>query len=269
MAERLSDLEARIGSVRTLGAVIRAMRGIAAARSRQASAQRAAVDRYATTLAEALGRVLAVLPDRPDPGEAQVTVVFLAEQGFAGAFSEKLLDSLDPAPGPLVLIGTRGAAVARERGLDPAEALPLPAHTPAIPAFADRLAERLLVLSEGAPIDAVHAVSAATGWTVARTRVFPFPATGEPEPAAPPLMNLPPAELLAGLLADCLHAELCRAALHAVAAENTARMLAMAAAQSQTERKLDELQQRERLLRQEAITAEILELAAGEAAAEG
>ena len=83
---------------------------------------------------------------------------------------------------------------------------------------------------------------------------------------AAPLLNLPPESLLETLTADYLHAELCHAALHGFAAENEARMEAMAAAHTQTERQLAALQATQRRVRQEEITAEIIELAAGEAA---
>ena len=63
-----------------------------------------------------------------------------------------------------------------------------------------------------------------------------------------------------------MHAQLCEAALHSFAAENEARMEAMAAAHSQIDRQLGSLEATQRLVRQEEITAEIIELAAGEAA---
>ena len=51
--------------------------------------------------------------------------------------------------------------------------------------------------------------------------------------------------------------------MHAFVAENEARMVAMVAAKNNTETKLAALVQRERQLRQEEITTEIVELAAG------
>jgi F-type H+-transporting ATPase subunit gamma len=65
-----------------------------------------------------------------------------------------------------------------------------------------------------------------------------------------------------------MHAQLCRAGLHAFEAENQARMEAMAAARKQVERQLSRLQARQRLVRQEEITAEVVELAAGETASQ-
>ena len=55
--------------------------------------------------------------------------------------------------------------------------------------------------------------------------------------------------------------------MHAFVAENEARMIAMMSAKNNTETTLAALSQRERQLRQEAITTEIVELAAGAEAA--
>ena len=77
------------------------------------------------------------------------------------------------------------------------------------------------------------------------------------------MLNLAPAALLRDLAADYVYAQLCKAALHAFAAENEARMEAMAAARSGIERQLSSLQAKQRQVRQEEITAEIIELAAG------
>ena len=81
-----------------------------------------------------------------------------------------------------------------------------------------------------------------------------------------PLLNLAPEELLRELTPDYMHAQFCNAALHAFAAENEARMEAMASARNQIERRLSALQATQRQVRQEGITAEIIELAAGETA---
>ncbi len=70
-------------------------------------------------------------------------------------------------------------------------------------------------------------------------------------------------------VAERMHAQLCRAGLHAFAAENEARMEAMQAARSQVERQLASLQAMQRTVRQEEITEEVIELAAGETASRG
>jgi F-type H+-transporting ATPase subunit gamma len=105
---------------------------------------------------------------------------------------------------------------------------------------------------------------------VKRQRLFPFDLTAFPRiiGANPPLLDLAPEVLVRSLASDYMHAQLCRAGLHAFAAENQARMEAMAAARKQVERQLSRLQARQRLVRQEEITAEVIELAAGETASQ-
>jgi F-type H+-transporting ATPase subunit gamma len=278
MTERLADINARIDGIGQLKAVVNAMRGIAAARAQQARSQLTAVDSYAATIALAIGRALALGPTARTGATRQsirpALVLFCAEQGFAGAFSERVLDAVgaDLATSELFLIGTRGGIAAAERNVTAAWKIPMPSHSLGIPKLADTIAEALyarIATGEIGQLDAVfserqpgHAIE------VKRRRLFPFEAAQFPSPSDTnaPLLNLAPEALLRELTADYLYAQLCNAALHAFAAENEARMEAMAAARNQIERQLSELQATQRHVRQEEITSEIIELAAGETA---
>jgi F-type H+-transporting ATPase subunit gamma len=73
--------------------------------------------------------------------------------------------------------------------------------------------------------------------------------------------------LLAELAEEYVFAELCEALTLSLAAENEARMRAMAAAKSNVSKMLDELIARVRQLRQEEITNEIIELGGRKASA--
>lgn len=278
MTERLSEITARIGGIGQLGAVVNAMRGIAAARVQEARGQLVAVDSYAVTIARAIGEALALLPPSHAIGPVSPTglaiVLFCAEQGFAGAFSENVLDAVGPdlASAELFLIGTRGNAVAVERGAAVSWKCAFPAHSPGIPRLADRIAEALyprIASGEISRLDAVFGQrEPGQGTEVLRHRLFPLDAGKFPHPtdAMRPLLNLAPASLLRDLTTDYLFAQLCHAALHAFAAENEARMESMASAHTQIEQQLSILQARQRQVRQEEITAEIIELATGEIA---
>ena len=278
MTLRLADIGARIEGVEQLDAVVNAMRGIAAARAQQARAQVEAVDSYAATIATAIGRALALMPSPPRRDAAEqgppALIVFTAEQGFAGAFSERVLASLgdDLATSMLFLIGTRGASVLAERRIEPGWRGAMPSHSAGIPKLADQISEALYArIAKG---EIVKLDVAFSQWElghaarIQRLRLLPLDLTGflTSVQAYPPLHNLAPADLLAGLTADYLHAQLCHAALHAFAAENQARMEAMAAARDQIARQLADLRAKERMVRQEEITAEVIELAAGAAA---
>lgn len=280
MTERLADISARIGGIRQLGAVVNAMRGMAAARAQQARTQLTAVDSYAATIAAAIGRAITLAPSvRHDGARTSMRpalVLFCAEQGFAGAFSERVLDAAgaDLATSELFLIGTRGATVAAERNIAAGWKSAMPSHSLGVPRLADRIAAGLYARIATGEVDKLDTVfsrwQAGHGMHIERRRLFPLDMTSFPRPANPdaPLLNLPAEELLRGLTADYVHAQLCNAALHAFAAENEARMEAMAAARHQIERQLSTLQATERLVRQEEITAEIIELAAGETASQ-
>lgn len=273
MTERLADISARIDGIHDLGAVVNAMKGIAAARAHVARGQVAAVDSYALIIATAMARVLGPENMRATEGDDGKLglLVFCAEQGFAGAFSERVLDSIDAEVDPetLFLIGTRGLSITAARGLEHHWAQPLPAHTPGIPKLADKITTAVFrALAEGriARLDVIF-----TGWeagrpTLVRQRLFPLdlPDTG---PALPmrPLTQLPTQTLLASLGQDYFNAQVCKAALHAFAAENEARMEAMTSAGTQIAREMDVFQATLRRLRQEAITAEIIELSTGAA----
>ena len=278
MTDRLTDVSARIGSIRQLGAVVNAMRGIAAARAQQARAQLAAVDRYAASIANAIARALSLLPPGqhqrvPAPGKLAI-VLFCAEQGFAGAFSERVLGSAgsDLRISELFVVGTRGVASLAEQRIVPGWSGAMPSHSPGIPKLAAGIATALYARLASGGIDRLDAIycqwQPGNGAEVIRQTLFPLDpsAFSAPGATAAPLLNLPPAALLQTLTADYLHAQLCHAALQSFAAENEARMEAMAAAHTQTERQLAALQATQRRVRQEEITAEIIELAAGEAA---
>lgn len=275
MTERLADISGRIDGIRQLGAVVNAMKGIAAARAHIARAQVGAVDSYAATIAAAMAQVLpkdaaASAPD--EDADKTGLLLFGAEQGFAGAFSERMLDSIgDTFPPQLFLVGTRGLSVAASRGITPHWTAPLPSHTPGIPKLADKITTAIYHAVADKRIDSLDVVF--TSWAsgrpgMLRQRLFPIDLADLPAtPGERPLMQLPEETLIAALGQDYFNAQVCKAALHAFAAENEARMEAMTAAGSQIARELETFEATLRRVRQEAITAEIIELGTGVASA--
>jgi F-type H+-transporting ATPase subunit gamma len=139
----------------------------------------------------------------------------------------------------------------------------------AIPALANRIADALyeqVAHGSVARVDVVFSqVQSGGGVAVSRHSLLPLDLARFPRPARniPPRTTLPPAVLLERLAGEYVYAQLCEAAMHAFAAENEARMMAMAAARTNIDTKLKTLSQREHQLRQEEITTEIIELAAG------
>jgi F-type H+-transporting ATPase subunit gamma len=279
MSGKLSEVEGRIGTVHQLEAVITAMRGSAAARSREARGQLAGIRAYAAVVGGAIGEALALAPEsepqlrkRGRP-EGHVVIALCAEQGFAGSFNERVLDAaerhLKSDAAELFIIGNRGAMVAAERGLTVGWSAPMVAHAEEVPLLASRITDALysrLEKSQAARVTVIHAVPApSAAIEIVERALLPFDfARFKVAPrAVPPITTLPPEQLLAELAEEYVYAELCEEIMLSFAAENEARMRAMIAARSNVARKLDELVGSFRRLRQEEITGEIIELSAG------
>lgn len=281
MTERLSDVNARIASVRQLSSVITAMRGIAAARAREARGRLDGIRAYAETIAEAIGHVLAVLPEDARAGSSghrhrgHAVIALCAEQGFAGVFNERVLDeaarllTAGAGTAELMLVGDRGLMVARERGLEVSWSVPMVAHAGQASALADRISEELyrrIDAGRVTRVSVVHAVPGASAAIETAAKVLvPFDFTRFPlaRVAAPALMTMAPPRLLAQLSEEYVFAELCEAVTLSFAAENEARMRAMIAARANVADTLDGLVGRARQMRQEEITNEIIELESG------
>ncbi|QDL93995.1 hypothetical protein FDP22_19165 (plasmid) [Paroceanicella profunda] len=283
MSGRESDVAARIGTVRSLSSVISAMQGIAAARSREAQACLAGIRSYAATVGTGIGEALALLPEvaegPPPHGGRHMVVALCAEQGFAGTFSERVLDAAEAvlrAPGPpadLWVIGDRGVMAAAVRGTAVLRHDPMISHPMEAALLAGRIADALW---QGAAagrllrLSLVHAVpDPRAGLRLATRRLVPFDFTRFPRASGRPMITLPPRMLLDALVQEYVFAELCEAITLSFAAESEARMRAMLAARTNVADTLEELVATSRRLRQEEITSEIVELAAGALAHRG
>ncbi len=279
MSERLADIAVRIDNVRQLDAVVTAMRGIAAARAQQSRGLLAGIEAYAATISGAIGQALNFAAAAPPPlperrPRGRVLILFVAEHGFAGAFSDRVLDAaqLEIAGSHLMMVGTRGAAIARERGIAPDWTIAMASQIAGVPAIANRIADALYMRIVNGLISQAETLfphmDAGHNIVVERRALFPLDLERfrQPQASLPPLTTLEPQILIERLVAEYIYARLCEAAMHAFAAENQARMEAMSAATNNIERNLGELKLQENQMRQEEVTAEIIELA-GEAAA--
>ena len=151
VTERLADISARIDGIRQLGSVVNAMRGIASARAQQARSQIAAVDelrgddrrrdrprcslsrprrprRRAKT--EAGPRWCCFAPSRDSPARS------------ANACSTPSAPSLRRRR--CSFSGSRGRALAAERGIAISWSSAMPSHSLGVAQLADRVAERAL-----------------------------------------------------------------------------------------------------------------------------
>jgi F-type H+-transporting ATPase subunit gamma len=281
MAERLSDVEQRIDSIEQLSSVVTAFRGIAAARRNEAQERLEGIRSYAATVADAIGQALGLMTGEggamlvePEAG-AHLVIVLCSEQGFVANFNSRILEEAEGLIGPagktdqlLFVVGDRGASIAQERGHAVDWSAPMVAHADEVTSLGNRLADALYDTLENDRVSRasiVHAIPGQGELQVVTKSLIPFDFGRFPSVAhgVEPLITLPLDELAARLAEEYVFAELCEAVLLSYAAENETRMMAMLSARTNVQNRLDELVAKARRMRQEEITAEVIELAAG------
>jgi F-type H+-transporting ATPase subunit gamma len=275
VTERLAETTRRIENLHQLEAVVTAMRGISASRAQQARGLLQGLRAHTTVVARAIGQALRLTPDEPQPvpglAARGAVILFCADQGFVGAFNERMLVALEncAARTDVFLIGTRGAMLAGEWGIALAWHAATVPHASLIPALAGRITEALydwLSNQAGHHVEVIVPTWSSGGGVVPQRRSllpFDYRRFAIPPSGQPPLTTLRPGVLLTRLAEEYIFAELCEAALTAFAAENEARVAAMLSAKSNLEGMRSDLQALQRQIRQEEITAEVLELRLG------
>jgi F-type H+-transporting ATPase subunit gamma len=299
--ERLSEIQARIKNLGELGDVVGAMRSLAAVRVQQARGALPALLKYTTVVEEALADAFALAPGAGEPagddaaserspgepagsaaaGSRSAVIVFSSEQGFVGAFNERVLEraatQLSRSGDSLLVVGARGASLAAERHLAVAWTAPMTTHGGGVVDVARGIAKEIygrVARGELRRVTLVYARSSggALSEVVVSTLLpfdpTPYRSTGA-EAGAPPLTYLPPRELIDRLVDELVLAELMRAAMESFASENGARLATMEAAHTSIDKKLDELTQDERRRRQDEITTELLDIVTGAEAVAG
>jgi F-type H+-transporting ATPase subunit gamma len=269
--EELASLRKRIVATRQLETVFTAMRGVAAARSREAQHCLDGVRAYAGAIGEAIQIALTLSRDEPIPPHdfaKRIVLAFCSEQGFAGSFDEHVLNAAaDLSRGAaLYVVGQRGQVSATERSLTVVWSTPMAARAVDAPSVAERIADALF--DEAAQplatyVSIVYAApSSLTEFSVVTRSLIPLDLSRFPliEHGTPPILNLSPTLLLPSLVEEYVFAELCEATLLSFTSENAARMQAMTSAQSNVRKTLDELTARHHRSRQEQITDELVEL---------
>jgi F-type H+-transporting ATPase subunit gamma len=125
--EPLARLQAHIGNLKDLREVIGALRGLAATHVQEGQAALPGIRSYVATVEDAIAEAAALGPasgreqvDPNGPGKGALLLIS-SEHGFVGGFNERLLERASDALSPdkaLFVVGTRGATLASERGLE-------------------------------------------------------------------------------------------------------------------------------------------------------
>jgi len=269
--EQLPRLQARISNLHELRDLIRALRALAASHVREASSALAGIRRYVEVVEDAITEAACLVSELdvkafelPTSGARLLLVVF-SEHGFVGAFNERLLDraeeELDEGQ-DLGIVGTRGAVLAAERGLEIDWSSPMATHSGGVLAITRPVVNRLVGV---ATADIVFAHGTAGRFEVVKKKLLPLDPSLLTGSASrnPPLHQLAPEVLLRRLVDEHLFAEVTHAVTESLTSENAARLRVMERADHNIGDKLEDLVRQEHALRQEAITSELLDVVTG------
>ena len=291
---RLADIERHVASMEELQRIVGAMRAIASMRMQEAFRALVSVREYGSAIAEAVHDALAITdeaarrcgaddsgqppPAKPAPAPRsarRALVLFASEHGFVGGFNQRLIETIEADLGAtdlLMIVGSRGASFAAERGHAVTSVHPLATRIAGIPETVRLLEDALLpriTRDEIARAEVVFSCCRRGGEiAIERRGLFPLQLAHEraPRRGLVPLHDLPAAALLEQLTAEYILALLTEAATEALAAENAARFAAMESARDNVGRKLEALRLDVSCARQEEVTTELLDLIAGEQA---
>ena len=297
MATSQRDVRNRIGAVKNIQKITRAMEMVAAARLRRAEQRIEALRPYASAIrrmtrqaAEAAGSVprLPILSEHAEVRRVGLLLV-AGDRGLAGAFNSNIVrqgvaagrahESQGRTP-IYFASGRRPASSLAFRGLDLADSFIGFSDRPAY-ADARRIAERLMAAYIDDEVDQVevfyNGYISPISQVVRRETLLPLQqatvleedeeepqaATGRPEHRALVDYEPEPEEILARLVPDYVEISIYRALLESTASEHGARMTAMRNASENAGELIEDLTLEMNRARQAEITQEIMEVVAG------
>ncbi len=277
------EIAVRITSLNELREIVAAIRAMAASQMQQALRSLDGIRIYSEQIRTALSEAANLLPPTrvpeagPPPNKTGL-VVFCAEHGLCGSFNEHPLLAAERAKNTsdggllLIVVGTRGAQIGRERGLIPDLVLPMATHCAGVTGAARRVAAEIYRMFSERRIAGVEVVFAQHAGaqlpSIERQRLLPLeaPVVQRISVLLPPIINLQPQRLFDDIVSEYFFAALENAAMQSFFSENSTRFRTMEAAQQNIRKKSGELTTLMQQLRQESVTTEILDLISGSAA---
>jgi F-type H+-transporting ATPase subunit gamma len=273
---RVAEIQGHITSMNALLDIVGAMRSLAGMRVQESQHALPGIRRYADSMAAAVGAALLLVPE-PAPAMRdqrghRALILCAAEHGFVGGFNERLIKAAESVLKPsdlFFVLGSRGAALAIERGRKVAWTEPMATRVAVAPDAISRLTSELYTCIARGEISRVEVMFSRHRQGVAaaieRRLLLPLDtaALAAKQRGQAPLHNLEPRLLLEDLMAEYVFALLTEAAVESVASENAARFAAMESAHDNVTQKLSALRQSARQARQTEITSELLDLITG------
>ncbi|MCP1335297.1 F0F1 ATP synthase subunit gamma [Futiania mangrovi] len=293
--DTLETLAGRIETTGDIRGVVRTMKALSAVSIRQYERASAAMHDYHRTVELGLQAVLAghagAMRTTPAPAGRRVAVVLGSDRGLCGRFNEAVARFADHdlrarahagEPPPLILAaGVRAADRLVALGRTPSIVETMPGGVDGLV----RMSQAILIqleswrTAEGAGTIRVYfnrrMAEGARSRPASRSlaplsEAYLSQLAGRAWPArGPPMFTMDRKALFAELARELMFANLYRAGADSLASEHATRLAAMQAADRNIEERLADLEAAFSRMRQEAITSELLDLAAGYEAAQG
>ncbi len=295
MSATQRDVKARIGSVKNIRKITRAMEMVAAARLRRAEQRIVALRPYASAIrrmtrqaAEAAENLpsLPILREREEVGTVGLFLV-TSDRGLAGAFNSQIIRAGlraareyedDDRSIAYSAVGRRGVSTLTFRGLEPVGRYvgftDRPSYADArviaeelMAAYVDGKADRVEIFYNGYISPLTQEVRRETLLPLQQATILDSDADEETEekPGRRALVDYEPdpKEILARLVPDYVEISVYRALLESTASEHGARMTAMRNASQNAGELIEDLTLEMNRARQAEITQEIMEVVAG------
>ncbi|MBW2271279.1 MAG: F0F1 ATP synthase subunit gamma [Deltaproteobacteria bacterium] len=261
MSEAPRDLQAAERALDAVAAIRQVVQAVwTLARAQQSRVEEAAgeASAYLGWVEELVGRFGGDPPEEA-AGRA-LWVVVGPERPFCGGLARRLLEQV-PRQDSLLLVGRRLADAVPAVGplhSSIVSALPAAAGPEDIDPCARRVAATLLELDHAGPVGMLHPADGGSDLQRA-----PLLAAGPRHTRLALETYSPPETVLAAAIHEALSGRLVVGLAEGLRTEVRARLVAADAARQGCDRKLEALRQQWRVLRQEAITGELLELFSG------
>lgn len=289
----LQELRRRVGSVRNMQKITKAMKMVAASRLRRAQQRVVAARPYSNTMTRVLGRLAERAGDYKHPlldprgDDRYVVVLITGDRGLCGAFNANLTKAAQQFtrehPGKtidLVTIGRKGRDFFRRRHANILREYTNVADRGVRSETAAEIAREVMDLykEEGSTIDRVFLVysefKTALSQRVLVKQLLPIgtesfdaapaaEASAEGEVLIDYLYEQPPAEIFGALLPAYVENQIFYALLESTASELGAKMTAMDSASNNAGDVIDALTLTINRVRQASITREIIEVVSG------